>query len=175
MSPYPVSYSLSELSLESCDLAHPRLTGFVIGLYIGLKHGLHKGHARIAPKFLVGLLGLSGLTCCCLQGITVNVIAAAVQVVVGLVGTAVSFATLEKLLTVTLLRDLASQAPKCLALPFLELALCKFHFFLQKMLITATTAVTLPVFAVLIAISSALMLLIGAVLTTLIGWGSVDK
>ncbi len=58
---------------------------------------------------------------------------------------------------------------------FLELALYKFHFFLQKMLITATTAVTLPVFAVLIAISSALMLLIGAVLATLIGWGSVDN
>jgi hypothetical protein len=47
--------------------------------------------------------------------------------------------------------------------------------FQQRMLITATNAVTLPVFAVLIAISSALMLLLGAVSTTLIGWDSVDK
>jgi hypothetical protein len=44
--------------------------------------------------------------------------------------------------------------------------------FLQSMLITATTAttaLTLPVFAVLIAISSALALSLGAVLRTLIG------
>ncbi len=44
-----------------------RLTGFLIGLYIDLKHGLHKGHALIAPPFLVGLLGLNRLTCCCLE------------------------------------------------------------------------------------------------------------
>jgi hypothetical protein len=43
------------------------------------------------------------------------------------------------------------------------------------MLITATTAVTLSVFVVSIAISSALMLSLGAVLATLIGPGSVDK
>jgi hypothetical protein len=43
------------------------------------------------------------------------------------------------------------------------------------MLITATTAVTLPVFAVLIATSSALIISLGAVLATLIGWGSVDE
>jgi hypothetical protein len=35
---------------------------------------------------------------------------------------------------------------------FLELALCKLHLFLLKMLIAVITAVTLPVFAVLIAI-----------------------
>ncbi len=35
--------------------------------------------------------------------------------------------------------------------------------------------VTLPVFAVSIAISLALLVSLGAVLTTLIGWGSVDK
>jgi hypothetical protein len=58
---------------------------------------------------------------------------------------------------------------------FLDLVLRKLHFFLLNMLITATTAVTLPVFAVLIAISSALMLLIGAVSKNLIGRGSVDK
>jgi hypothetical protein len=43
------------------------------------------------------------------------------------------------------------------------------------MLITATTAVTLPVFAVLIASSSALIVLLGAVLATLIGLGSVGE
>jgi hypothetical protein len=46
---------------------------------------------------------------------------------------------------------------------------------LQKMLITATTAVTFLVFAVSNAISLALMGLVGAVLATLIGWASVDK
>jgi hypothetical protein len=43
------------------------------------------------------------------------------------------------------------------------------------MLITTTTAVTLSVFVVLIAISSALMFSLGSVLTTLIEPGSVDK
>jgi hypothetical protein len=43
------------------------------------------------------------------------------------------------------------------------------------MLITLTTAVILPIFAVSIAISLALVVLLGAVLATLIGWGSVDK
>ncbi len=97
-------------------LALFRLTGFLIVLYIGLKHGLHTGHALIAPKLLVGLLGLSGLTCCYLEGLTIAVIATAVQGIVGLVGTAVGFATLAKLLTATLLRDLASWAPRYLLL-----------------------------------------------------------
>jgi hypothetical protein len=43
------------------------------------------------------------------------------------------------------------------------------------MLITATTAVTLLVFAVLVEISLALVVSLGAVLVTLIGRGSVDK
>jgi hypothetical protein len=43
------------------------------------------------------------------------------------------------------------------------------------MLITATTAVTLPAFAVLIVISSAVIVSLGAVAATLIGQGSVDK
>jgi hypothetical protein len=43
------------------------------------------------------------------------------------------------------------------------------------MLITMTTAVTLPVFAVSIAISLALVVSLGAASRTLIGWGSVDK
>jgi hypothetical protein len=56
-------------------LALLRHTSFLIGLYMGLEHGLHNGHTLIAPKFLLGLLGLSGLTCCCLEGLTVAVIA----------------------------------------------------------------------------------------------------
>ena len=44
-----------------------RLTSF-LHLYIGLEHGLHKGHTLIAPKLHVRLLGLRGLTCCCHQG-----------------------------------------------------------------------------------------------------------
>jgi hypothetical protein len=51
-------------------LALLRPTSF-LSLYIGLKHGLHKGHALVAPKLLVGLLGLSSLTCCCLEGLTI--------------------------------------------------------------------------------------------------------
>jgi hypothetical protein len=47
--------------------------------------------------------------------------------------------------------------------------------FLLKMLITGTTAVCLPVFAVLIAFSLAFVVSLGSVLTTLIGWGAVDE
>ncbi len=43
------------------------------------------------------------------------------------------------------------------------------------MLITETTIVTLLVFAVSITISSALVISLGAVLATLIKWGSVVK
>ncbi len=77
---------------------------------------LHKSHNLITPKLLVELLGLRGLTCCCLKGLTIAVIAMAVQGVVGLVGTALGLATLAKLLTVTLLRDSTSWAPRRLAL-----------------------------------------------------------
>jgi hypothetical protein len=93
-----------------------RLTDFLLAFHISLKHGLHEGHALIAPKFLVGLLGLRGLTCCCLEGLTIAAIATAVQGVAGLIGTAVGLATLAELLTATLLRDWTSQAPRCLAL-----------------------------------------------------------
>ncbi len=61
-----------------------RLTSFLLGL--------HEGHALIAPRLLVGLLGLRGLTCCCLEGLTIAVIAMAVQGVVSLEGTVVGFA-----------------------------------------------------------------------------------
>ncbi len=97
-------------------LALLRLTGFLLAFCISLEHGLHKDHACIAPKLLVGLLGLRGLTCCCLDGLTIAVIATAVQGVVGLVGTAVGFAKLAKLLTATLFRDSTSWAPRRLLL-----------------------------------------------------------
>jgi hypothetical protein len=58
---------------------------------------------------------------------------------------------------------------------FMQLALCNLHLFSLKMLITVTTKVTLPVFAVLIASSLALVVSVGAVLATLIGQGLVDK
>ncbi len=93
-----------------------RLTGFLLAFEISLKHGLHEGHALIAPRLLVGLLRLRWLTCCCLEGLTIAVIATAVQGVVGLEGTAVGFATLAEPLTATLLRDSTSLAPRCLAL-----------------------------------------------------------
>jgi hypothetical protein len=70
----------------------------------------------IAPRLLVGLLGLRGLTCCCLEGLTIAVIATAVQGVVGCEGSAMGLTTLAKLLTATLLRDSTSRAPRRLAL-----------------------------------------------------------
>jgi hypothetical protein len=54
---------------------------------------------------------------------------------------------------------------------FLRLAIRYLHLFFLKMLITATTAVTFPVFAVSLAISSAFVVSPRAVLTTLIGRG----
>ncbi len=93
-----------------------RLAGFLLALYMSLEHGLHEGHALIAPRLLVGLLGLRGLTCCCLEGLTIAVIATAVQGVVRCEGSAMGLAPLTKLLTATLLRDSTSQAPRRLAL-----------------------------------------------------------
>ncbi len=37
-----------------------RLTSF-LSLYIGLEHGLHEGYTLIAPKLLLGLLGVRGV------------------------------------------------------------------------------------------------------------------
>ncbi len=54
---------------------------------------------------------------------------------------------------------------------FPRLALCNLHLFILKMLITATTSVTLPVFAVSIVISSFVVVSLMAVLATLIGQG----
>jgi hypothetical protein len=82
-----------------------RFAGFLLAFRISLEHGLHEGHALIALKLLVGLLGLRGLTFYCLEGLTIAVIATAVQGVVSLEGTAVGFAMLAELLTATLLRD----------------------------------------------------------------------
>jgi hypothetical protein len=92
-----------------------RLTGFLLAFHIRLQHGLHEGHALIAPRLLVGLLGLRGLTCCCLKGLTIAVIGMTVQGVVGREGTAMGLATLAKLLTATLLRVSNSRAPRRLA------------------------------------------------------------
>ncbi len=58
---------------------------------------------------------------------------------------------------------------------FRGLALRDLHLFLLKMLITTTTTVTSLVFAVVIAISLALIVSLGDVLATIIGRGSVDK
>ncbi len=80
-----------------------RLTGFLLAFHISLEHELNEGHALIAPRLLVGLLGLRGLTCCCCKGLTIAVIAMAVQGVMGLEGTAMGLAMLAKLLTATLL------------------------------------------------------------------------
>jgi hypothetical protein len=70
----------------------------------------------MAPRLLVGLLGLRGLTCCCLKGLTIAVIATAVQGVVGCEGSAMGLATLAKLLTATFLRDSTIRGPRRLAL-----------------------------------------------------------
>jgi hypothetical protein len=93
-----------------------RLTGFFLAFCISPEHGLHEGHALITPKLLVGLLGLRGLTCCCLEGLTIAVIATAVQGIVGLEGAAMGLALLAKLLAVNLLRDSSSWAPRRFAL-----------------------------------------------------------
>jgi hypothetical protein len=61
-----------------------RVTSF-LSINISLEHGLHKGHALIAPKLLLGLLGLSKLTCCCRMGLAIAVIEKIVHGVVGLV------------------------------------------------------------------------------------------
>ena len=77
---------------SSVNIFPPKQTSFLLDLSV--LHGLHKGHALIAPKLLVGLLGLRGLTCCCLKGLTIAVKAMAVQGVVVLVGTTVGLAML---------------------------------------------------------------------------------
>jgi hypothetical protein len=79
-----------------------RLTSF-LGSCISFKHGLHKGHTLIAPKLLVGLHGLGGLTCGRPMGLTIFVIAMAVTSIARLVGAAVGFSMLAKLLTAAFL------------------------------------------------------------------------
>jgi hypothetical protein len=93
-----------------------RLTSFLLAFYISLELGLHDSHALIAPRLLVGLLGLRGLTYCCLEGLTIAVIATAIQSVVCYEGSTMGLAPLAKLLTATLLRDSTSWAPRRLAL-----------------------------------------------------------
>jgi hypothetical protein len=74
---YPVSYVTGVII--ALFTLH-RLTGFLLALSISLEHVLHKSHALIVPKLLVKLHGLRGLTCCCLKGLFIAVIATAVQV-----------------------------------------------------------------------------------------------
>ncbi len=70
----------------------------------------------LLPPDFVGLLGLRGLTCCCLEGLTITVIATAVQGVVRCEGSTMGLAPLAKLLSATFLRDSTSWAPGRLAL-----------------------------------------------------------
>ena len=65
---------------------------------------------------LVGLLGLSGLSCYSLEGLAVAVISTTVQGVMHCERTAMGLALLAKLLTATVLRDSTSWAPRRLAL-----------------------------------------------------------
>jgi hypothetical protein len=67
-------------------------------------------------RTVLSFLGMINVTCCCREGLTIAVIAMAVQGVMGLEGTTVGLATLAKLLTATLLSDSTSRAPRCLAL-----------------------------------------------------------
>jgi hypothetical protein len=91
-----------------------RLTGFLLAFHISLEHGMLEDHALIAPRLLVGLLWLRGLTCFCLEGLTIAVIATAVQGVVGREGTAIGLAMVARLLTATLLGASTSWAPRAL-------------------------------------------------------------
>ncbi len=87
-----------------------------LGFCIGLKHGLHEVHIFIVPKLVVGLLRIRGLTCSCTKGLTILVIAMVVTSIMRLVGAAMGFAALAKLLTACLVRDSITQAPRCFPL-----------------------------------------------------------
>jgi hypothetical protein len=93
-----------------------RLTSFLLAFRISLEHGLHEGHILVAPRLLVGLLGLRGLTCCSLEGLAIAVIAMAVQGAMCCERTTMGLALLAKLLTATLLRDSTSRPPGRFAL-----------------------------------------------------------
>jgi hypothetical protein len=95
----------------NCFLMFLRLTGFFLAFHISLEHGLHEGHILVAPKFLVGLLGLSGFSCYSLEGLAVAVIATTVQGVMRRERAAMGLASLAKLLTATLLGDSTSGSP----------------------------------------------------------------
>ena len=64
------------------------------------------GQLLVAPKLLVGLTCIRGLTWGCTQGLAILVVLATVVGVVRLVRAAVSLALLAKLLGANLLRDL---------------------------------------------------------------------
>jgi hypothetical protein len=92
-------------------LALPGLTRF-LSLYMGHEHSLHEGHTLIAPKLLVGFLGLRWFTCCHPKRLTIPVLVMALQGIEGLVRAAVGFAMLAKLLTASVLRNSINQAPR---------------------------------------------------------------
>ncbi len=71
----------------------------------GLEHGRHIGQLLVAPKFLVGLTCVGGLTWGCTKGLAILVVLATVAGVVRHVRAAVSLASLAKLLGANLLRD----------------------------------------------------------------------
>ncbi len=64
----------------------------------GLEHGRHVGQLLVAPKFLVGLTCIGGLTRGCTEGLAILVVLATVAGVVRQVRAAVSLASLAKLL-----------------------------------------------------------------------------
>ncbi len=78
----------------------------------GLEHGCHISHLLVAPKLLVGLLCVGGLTWGCTEGLAILVVLATVIGIVRLVRAAVSLATLAKLLRANLLRDSLRRAPR---------------------------------------------------------------
>ncbi len=91
-----------------------------LGFHINLEHGLHEGHTLIAPKLLVGLLGLGGLTCGCTKSLTILVIAAAVTSIMPLVVAAVGFAMLAKLLLCAFLGTQSLKPPDAFFLGLLS-------------------------------------------------------
>ncbi len=70
------------------------------------------GQLLVAPKFLVGLTCVGGLTWGCTEGLAILVVLATVAGVVRQVRAAVSLASLAKLLGANLLRDSLRRAPR---------------------------------------------------------------
>ncbi len=81
----------------------------------GRKFDVHrrvKGQLLVAPKLLMGLTCIGGLTWGCTEGLAILVVLATVAGVVRQVRAAVSLASLAKLLGANLLRDSLRWAPR---------------------------------------------------------------